>query len=277
MPPSGAGRLHSSRHSRLKACRRAPRCCARSSCCARPTARARPSPRNPHQPGSFASAGHSSCCPVMHHRPSPLRTLRAVRVARPLARRRRLGGGQPAIPVLRGTANLPRKPWRICNRPEHCPIAVDADFESFHCRSTFAARTSGWPRSIRSRQRRHAGGRDDRQGRAENHCRSRNRPRRKPKPWPSASVRHAARASASPTCSPRWRDGRCSRPASPICAPAETAADSRILMAGLLADGLNLGPDAQWPRPAASPASASLPGPQTGTSARKPMPWRCGV
>jgi len=63
-PSSGAGRPPSSRPSRSKARRRAPRCCARSSCCARPTARTRPSRGNPPRPGSFASAGHSPCCPA---------------------------------------------------------------------------------------------------------------------------------------------------------------------------------------------------------------------
>ena len=43
-----------------------------------------------------------------HHRPALLRTLRAVGAARPVARRRRLGLRQPAIPILRGAADLGR-------------------------------------------------------------------------------------------------------------------------------------------------------------------------
>ncbi len=56
----------------------------------------------------------------------------------------------------------------------------------------------------------------------------------------------------------------------------EVAADNRILMAGLLADGLNLGLTRVAER-AASPASASSPGHRTGTSAKRPTPWRCAA
>jgi hypothetical protein len=56
----------------------------------------------------------------------------------------------------------------------------------------------------------------------------------------------------------------------------ETAADNRVLMAGLLAEGLNLGLT-RMPRPVVSPASDSSPGRLTGISAKKPMRWRYGV
>ena len=46
-------------------------------------------------------------CPARRrHRPALLRTLRAVGTARPIACRRRLGGRQPAISLLRGAADL---------------------------------------------------------------------------------------------------------------------------------------------------------------------------
>ena len=55
-----------------------------------------------------------------HHRSALLRTLRAVGTARPVARRRRLGGRQPAISLLRGTPDLPRDRCRNCSRPAPC-------------------------------------------------------------------------------------------------------------------------------------------------------------
>ena len=56
----------------------------------------------------------------------------------------------------------------------------------------------------------------------------------------------------------------------------ETAADSQILMASLLADGLNLRMT-RMAEAAASPALASGPGRRTGISGTRHMPWRSGV
>ena len=65
-----------------------------------------------------------------HHRPALLRALRAVGTARPIARRRRLGRRQPAISLLRGTADL-RETLQELQQAGTLPIAVEADFERF--------------------------------------------------------------------------------------------------------------------------------------------------
>src|SRR5215472_12789016 len=49
------------------------------------------------------------------------------------------------------------------------------------------------------------------------------------------------RVSASPTCYPRWRDWTLFTDCFTHLRSGETVADPRILMASLLADGLNLG------------------------------------
>jgi len=56
----------------------------------------------------------------------------------------------------------------------------------------------------------------------------------------------------------------------------ETVTDNRILMAGLLADGLNLGLT-RMAEALASAASANWPGHRTGTSAMKPISWHCAA
>ena len=119
------------------------------------------------------------------------------------------------------------------------PIAVDADFERFIAERRTAARR--------------AAGRDRRQGDGDllpdvtldkgalkitpidqiDAAGSRGPDRRASTP--------CCRGCGSPTCWRRWTAGPASPTASPICAPASRPPTARLLMTGLLADGLNLG------------------------------------
>jgi len=67
--------------------------------------------RNPIRTDRIRPATLGAPCPAWRYpRSTLLRALRLVGVARPVARRRRLGGRQPAIPFLRGTPDLRGNP-----------------------------------------------------------------------------------------------------------------------------------------------------------------------
>ena len=101
-------------------------------------------------------------------RPALLRALRAVGIARPVARRRRLGGRQPAISLLRGTPDLPRNPAGAA-AGRHLADRGRRRLRALHRRSPSAARrAAGGDR--RQGEGRLAARRHARQGRAEDHA-----------------------------------------------------------------------------------------------------------
>ena len=82
------------------------------------TGKSRPAEIRPDRvrPAALGAVRHAG----RRHRPALLRTLRAVGAARPVARRRRVGYRQPAIPLFRGTADFQGDLCGTCRKPARC-------------------------------------------------------------------------------------------------------------------------------------------------------------
>ena len=143
-----------------------------------------------------------------HDRPAPLRALRAVGTARSAARRRRLGRRQPAIPILRGAADLGRDAAGAA-AGRHPADRRRARLRAVHRQPPDAAGRAAEGGRCPGHCRQ-AAGRDDHQWRAEDRAdREGDAARGRSAGWRGSTP--CCRASASPTCWPRWRAGPASR------------------------------------------------------------------